>query len=74
MEVQKADSPVIWRPTPGILISILAALLLPALGRAKAKAQQPVCVNHLRQIGLAIRMYAEDFQMGKWIAKNRQNQ
>src|ERR1017187_1418647 len=42
------------------IIAILAALLLPALGRAKAKAQQPVCTNNLRQIGLAIRMYAED--------------
>ena len=42
------------------IISILAALLLPALGRAKAKAQQPACMNNLRQIGLAIHMYAED--------------
>jgi prepilin-type N-terminal cleavage/methylation domain-containing protein len=42
------------------VIAILAALVLPALGRAKARAQQPVCMNNLRQIGLAIRMYAED--------------
>jgi len=42
------------------VISILAALLLPPLGRAKAKAQQAVCINNLRQIGLAVRTYAED--------------
>jgi prepilin-type N-terminal cleavage/methylation domain-containing protein len=42
------------------VISILAALLLPAVGRVKAKAQQPVCMNNLRQIGMAIRMYTED--------------
>lgn len=42
------------------VISLLAALLLPALGRAKAKARQPACMNNLRQIGLAIQMYAQD--------------
>lgn len=36
------------------IIAILAALLLPVLARAKAKAQQPTCMNNLRQIGLAI--------------------
>jgi len=41
-------------------IATLAALLLPAIGRAKAKAQRPVCMNNLRQIGLGIRMYADD--------------
>jgi prepilin-type N-terminal cleavage/methylation domain-containing protein len=42
------------------VIAILAALLLPALGRAKAKAQRPTCVNNLRQISLGVRMYADD--------------
>ena len=42
------------------IIAILAALLLPALGRAKAKAQRPVCMNNLRQISLGVRMYADD--------------
>jgi prepilin-type N-terminal cleavage/methylation domain-containing protein len=42
------------------ILVILAALLFPALSRAKSKAQEPVCVNNLRQISLGVRMYAED--------------
>ena len=42
------------------ILAILVALLLPVLNRAKAKAQQPVCINNLRQISLGVRMYAED--------------
>jgi prepilin-type N-terminal cleavage/methylation domain-containing protein len=42
------------------IIAILAALLLPALARAKAKAQQAQCANSLKQWGLAINMYAGD--------------
>jgi prepilin-type N-terminal cleavage/methylation domain-containing protein len=42
------------------IIAILAALLLPALSRAKAGAQRTVCANNLRQINLGIRMYADD--------------
>jgi prepilin-type N-terminal cleavage/methylation domain-containing protein len=43
------------------IIAILAAMLLPALARAKAKAQSIRCVNNLKQMGLANRMYADDF-------------
>ena len=42
------------------IIAILAGLLLPALGRAKAKAKQSGCMSNLRQIGLGFRMYADD--------------
>jgi prepilin-type N-terminal cleavage/methylation domain-containing protein len=42
------------------IVAILAALLLPALSRAKAKEQRTTCVNNLRQINLGIRMYADD--------------
>jgi prepilin-type N-terminal cleavage/methylation domain-containing protein/prepilin-type processing-associated H-X9-DG protein len=42
------------------IIAILAALLLPALARAKAKAQRITCLNNMKQWGLAFRMYAED--------------
>jgi prepilin-type N-terminal cleavage/methylation domain-containing protein/prepilin-type processing-associated H-X9-DG protein len=42
------------------IIAILAAMLLPALARAKAKAQAVSCMNNTRQIMLAWRMYADD--------------
>ena len=42
------------------IIAILAALILPALARAKDKAKQISCVSNLRQWGLAIQMYSPD--------------
>ncbi len=42
------------------IIGILASLLLPALTRAKAKAQSTVCKNNLKQLQLAWEMYAGD--------------
>jgi len=42
------------------IIAILAALLLPALARAKQKGQQAVCLANLQQIGLAFEMYLND--------------
>jgi len=44
------------------IIALLAALLLPALNKARERSRQVVCVNHLRQIGLGITMYAQDFR------------
>ena len=46
------------------IIAILAAILLPALSRAKLKAQGIYCMNNLRQLQLAVMMYTDD---------NRQN-
>ncbi len=42
------------------IIAILAALLLPALSRAKESARSIQCLNQLRQISLATRLYAEE--------------
>ena len=44
------------------IIAVLAALLLPALGRTKTKAQNAACLSNLRQLGIATRLYAEVHQ------------
>ena len=47
------------------IIAILAGLLLPALAKAKAKAQQIKCVANLKQLGICLTMYVSDYQ-GKY--------
>ena len=42
------------------IIAILAALLLPALAKAKTRAQLTVCISNLKQMQLAWQLYADD--------------
>jgi len=42
------------------IIAILAALLLPALAGAKSRAHRIYCINNLKQVALACKMYADD--------------
>jgi prepilin-type N-terminal cleavage/methylation domain-containing protein len=43
------------------IIAILAAMLMPALRRAREAGRRAHCINNLRQIGIGIHMYTEDF-------------
>ena len=43
------------------IIAVLAAILFPVFATARAKARQTVCVSNLRQVGMAFRMYSQDY-------------
>jgi len=43
------------------IIAILAALLLPALSRGREQGKRAACINNLHQVGMALMMYADEF-------------
>lgn len=43
------------------IISLLVSILLPSLGKAKNLAQQIACTSHVRQMGMAMQLYAGDY-------------
>src|SRR5439155_11622473 len=43
------------------IIAILAGILFPVFAQARAKARQTVCASNLRQIGMAIALYRDDW-------------
>jgi prepilin-type N-terminal cleavage/methylation domain-containing protein len=46
------------------IVAILAALVLPALSRARVQAQRTQCTNNQHQIGIAFKLYADDASDG----------
>ena len=43
------------------IIAVLAAILFPVFASARAKARQTACLSNLKQVGLAVQMYAQDY-------------
>lgn len=43
------------------IIGVLAALMMPVLGAAKARASSVKCINNLRQVGISLQTYTDDF-------------
>src|SRR6266542_6676413 len=43
------------------IIAILAAILFPVFAQARSKARQASCTSNMKQIGLAVSMYADDY-------------
>lgn len=51
------------------IVAILAAIIFPVFSRAKENARKAVCMTNLRQLGMALRMYAQDWD--EWFPVDR---
>ena len=54
-----------------VIISVLAGLLMPVLGRARAKGRDSYCLNNLRQLGIAVVAYTQDYASRLPVAEPR---
>lgn len=52
------------------IISLLAAILFPVFSQAREKARQTDCINKLKQLGMAVSMYAQDYYDGLPLVTN----
>jgi len=55
------------------IIALLIGILLPALGKARAAAQATICMSNMKQIGLSVNTYAQDFKDRVWPTFNTAN-
>ena len=53
------------------IIAILAAILFPVFARAREKARQTACLNNVKQMALALQMYAQDYDETICYAQHR---
>jgi prepilin-type N-terminal cleavage/methylation domain-containing protein len=56
-----------------VIIAVLAALLLPGLGRAKANGRRTACLSNLKQVNQGVRMYADDYNNSLFTITNSNN-
>ena len=50
------------------IIGILAAMIMPALSKAREKGKQATCLSHIKQIGLTTVIYSDDLVVDQYIS------